>query len=704
MITNKGKNIIAKYLIGDAPAYASYLALGCGSKPRPNINEKTNVSTGTLTGTILSTGAPAVDGKFITPVIFSPTPGLSKTSGLVVGMVLTKTVSGEGAFGDDTTIISIDGPNRITVSSSVGQHTAGPITFNTKGPAQLLEVSSTDGLWIGAKIVLTGGTGTLAPLQETIVTAINPSTNLITITPGPTVNLLGATLSIEIDPRKESLDFEMFRVPISSRGYVNDDGVNKIVLTAQLPTEERYEITEVGVYSSGSNAIAGQYDSKTITAFSADENWQLSIGDSLFAPSVTSAQFPEFQLKATDTFNNITTTASAFKTSTTNGLFTNSVRSNRYERPRFLSNVLLLKSNSSEIFTTLLNENSLLEIQEGSDSLQLNGATVDLSKNSISDIMKVAFSIVSISGGSEDIAPVPDFARVVVEFANANGSQVAQMQINASNDKLDFFKNRYVVAQKRLDELSYSVGGQFSWRDVSVIRIYASAIDRLSVTNKAADGELYRGTPDSVLVTSIDSPTSISYRVTGGLSPVPGTVLNPERISGSSLILGEGATVQDVVRVGTTDVWNAKLTGLAPASVLELDVEDEITADPSSVAIITTSSSHNLVAGDRVSMFEVDSDLNGAWQVSEVINTTSFKIETTKSVLTGAVNPNGTLDVASKEYFIALDALRLDNVSTPNPLYGLTGYSIIQNIDELAIVKSSNTNNYVEYRFILDVT
>jgi hypothetical protein len=33
MITNIGKNILAKYLIGQAPAYASHIAIGCGAKP-----------------------------------------------------------------------------------------------------------------------------------------------------------------------------------------------------------------------------------------------------------------------------------------------------------------------------------------------------------------------------------------------------------------------------------------------------------------------------------------------------------------------------------------------------------------------------------------------------------------------------------------------------------------------------------------------
>jgi hypothetical protein len=685
MITNKGKNIIAKYLIGDAPAYASFIALGCGQKPRPNIQEKTGVSTTTVTGTVLS-------ADLITPVT-----NISSTAGLFVGMRLTRT-AGLGAFGGITTITSIDGPTRITVTSTT-TNTVGSVTFNTSGTASLLAVSNTDGLWIGAKVVLKSGTGQLA-IGETIVTAISSSTNF-TIAPAPTVNLSGATLSLEIDPRKDVLDFEMIRVPISSRGYVNDNGVNKVVLTAQLPTEERYEITEVGVYSAGSNALAKQYDSKTITAFSSDENWQLSVENFLYPPAASSSPiFPEFQVSAINTFNVINTSAPGIKTTSTNGLFTDALRSARYERPRFLSNVLLLKSDSSQIFTSLLNESSPLELQGSSKFLQLSGASIDLSKNSGSDLMKLAFSIVSITGGSPD---VPDFARVIVEFASADNSQIAQLQINASNAKLNFSNNRYIIGEKRLEELFYNAGNQFSWRNVSTIRIYASAIDRLFVTNKNPDGALFRGSPTSVEITSIDSSTSISYRVTGGVSPIAGTVLNPERTSGSSLILGTQATVEDIVRVGTTDVWNAKLTGLTSTS--ELTVGDEITADNSSIAIITTASSHNLAVGDYVSMFNVDSELDGTWEVSAVVDGTKFKIETTESILSGGiVDPNGTLEVTNKNYYLALDALRVDNVSTVNPLYGLTGYSIIQNADELPILKSPNTNNYIEYRFILDVT
>jgi hypothetical protein len=58
----------------------------------------------------------------------------------------------------------------------------------------------------------------------------------------------------------------------------------------------------------------------------------------------------------------------------------------------------------------------------------------------------------------------------------------------------------------------------------------------------------------------------------------------------------------------------------------------------------------------------------------------------------------------SSDYYVALDAMRLENIATKNPLYGLTGYTVIQNTDGEAIIKSPNTNNYVEFRFSIGVS
>jgi hypothetical protein len=60
--------------------------------------------------------------------------------------------------------------------------------------------------------------------------------------------------------------------------------------------------------------------------------------------------------------------------------------------------------------------------------------------------------------------------------------------------------------------------------------------------------------------------------------------------------------------------------------------------------------------------------------------------------------------VPSENYYIALDAIRLENVATVNPLYGLTGYSLIKTEGAESIIKSPNTSNYIEFRFSVGVT
>lgn len=591
MITNTGKNIIAKYLIGDAPAYASYIALGCGPKPRPNITTASGVSTGTISGSIVT----AANTTAIT--------GISSTAGLVVGMTLIKT-AGTGAFGGTTgttVITSIDSLSQITVTSTAA-NTTGTITFNTNTVASILSVADTDGLWIGAKVTITSGTGVLASNVDTLITAINSNTSF-TVTPAPTTLLSGATLYLEIDPNKQSLDFEMFRVPVSSRGYVNDSGVNKIILTAQLPTEERYEISEIGIYSAGSNTAATPYDSKTISAFSDAESWEFSVGNTLNSPSITSTVFPEIQNSLINGLNTITSSAKAIKTNTTNGVFSNPTRAARYERPRYLSNAILLKGNTSYIYPN----NGGLAISGTPSFLQVTGETVDLSKNSSSDLLKIAFSIVSVDGNSSD---VPDSAKIIIEFTNNDGSQYAKMFVDAKDSVYRFANNRYITVAKRLDQLSYSTG-QFSWKNVTTIKAYVATTEALLVTNKAASG-------------------------------------------------------------GT--------------------------------ATLTTASSHGLVTGNYVQITGVDSTFNGTYEVTGTPTADTFTYAKTGTVATQAVVPSGRADVPTDKFFIALDALRLDNISTVNPLYGMTGYSIIQNAGEDTIIKSPNTNNYIEYRFILDVT
>lgn len=57
----------------------------------------------------------------------------------------------------------------------------------------------------------------------------------------------------------------------------------------------------------------------------------------------------------------------------------------------------------------------------------------------------------------------------------------------------------------------------------------------------------------------------------------------------------------------------------------------------------------------------------------------------------------------SSNFYVVFDALRFENLNTPNPLYGLVGYSVIQNDTAKTIIKSTNTSNYVEFKFNIGV-
>jgi hypothetical protein len=60
-------------------------------------------------------------------------------------------------------------------------------------------------------------------------------------------------------------------------------------------------------------------------------------------------------------------------------------------------------------------------------------------------------------------------------------------------------------------------------------------------------------------------------------------------------------------------------------------------------------------------------------------------------------------DAPSSDYFVCLDALRLDNVATENPIYGLTGYSPVKSPNAQTVLKDTNTKSFVEFRFAMGI-
>jgi hypothetical protein len=124
------------------------------------------------------------------------------------------------------------------------------------------------------------------------------------------------------------------------------------------------------------------------------------------------------------------------------------------------------------------------------------------------------------------------------------------------------------------------------------------------------------------------------------------------------------------------------------------------------IATLTTQIDHGLAAGDKIFVSGVatgSQDFNGLKTILTASGTT-LTYASTSTAISQSVAPVGNLKTIDDRFYIALDALRIDNVNTVNPLYGLVGYSIIQDELQRSIVKSPNTTNFIEYRFVLDVT
>ena len=385
---------------------------------------------------------------------------------------------------------------------------------------------------------------------------------------------------------KSALDFEMFRVPIISRGFVNEDGVSKVVLTAELPTQERYEITEVGIFSAASNPAAGAFDSRTVYSFSESEPWKyssqgveipsiyeplddrvvevisaksvartpsgsrvtyntdaphgLSVGTtiSIFGITPISYNLTDVNIQSvpspdsftvvsdtsiTETFvsagylindvdtNIINQIYPVFQTNADNKIFTNSNRVDRHERCRFLNNIFAISGDNANISVTPTGN---LSVDQGSNFIQLSNTSLDFSKNAPTDELRLAFSVINKVGSA---VALPQSVRILVEFSSTGtfkSGKWAIFEAIVNDNSNNFETNRYFVVSKQLQQLQKSL--EFSWAEVNTVRIYASVIkegstsptsdfyvclDGLRLENVTSNNSIYGLTGYSVIKT-----------------------------------------------------------------------------------------------------------------------------------------------------------------------------------------------------------
>lgn len=317
---------------------------------------------------------------------------------------------------------------------------------------------------------------------------------------------------------KEALDFEMIRMPIISRGFVDEDGVSKVVLTAELPTPERYEITEVGIFSAASNPAAGAFDSRVVYSFSDSDNWRYSI-DGESPVNIFTQDEPLDGTSENGIINVLDSNQQplkVFATNADNRIFTDPDRVNRNERCRFLNNIIAMRGDTS---TLSYNPQGSMVGTTGSDYIVLDPTSIDFTKNSPLDELKLAFSVVN---KNSDSLTVPDNVKILLEFSHtvANvGVQHAKFQVDiddtgyangTSTQEHDFENDRYVVISKTFQELDKSL--RFNWAEVTTAKIFVTitknnlpsdsfyvCLDALRLENNTAINSLYGLTGYSVI-------------------------------------------------------------------------------------------------------------------------------------------------------------------------------------------------------------
>lgn len=270
---------------------------------------------------------------------------------------------------------------------------------------------------------------------------------------------------------KETMDFEMIRVPISSRGFVNEGGVSKIAFAAEMPTEYRYEITEVSLWSAGSNALAANSsDSRVMFTFDESEGWQFHRTDG----DLSSGPIPSYtdSLDGGDNSNDINLPFNAgdvvFASYADNETLLSSIRKDRQEGARFFNYGVFMRGDTSKITSSFV----VTDGSTGNSShIHLNGRNYNLSKNSPNDQLKLALSVLP---QQESNADIPYATRIVVEFFQSEAdASVGYAKLTHQINEADFAAdNRYIVITKALKDIQISP--DFAWSDVKMTRIYVS--------------------------------------------------------------------------------------------------------------------------------------------------------------------------------------------------------------------------------------
>ena len=289
---------------------------------------------------------------------------------------------------------------------------------------------------------------------------------------------LPTSSSVTFASDADSLGFEVARVPVLSKGLLKENGVEKIVFKAELPIEQRFQITEIGLYPAQNNIVAGNFDSRIISTFSNSEPWSYSnnLNDSgtvLYIGPVPIDSVNVGNIEITnpswDDFIFINSNSPIFEYSD---------RIGRGEPPRYLNRSMAV-SGSTSVVSGVSASSSLIDISSSASYyVENNSINLDLGKNLPSDQIKLAFSVVSVArDGITSLAP--DNVKIRLELLNNSGANPPKAYVNIAIQDTDIDLMRYQVVTKSLSD--FTTTENFSWSAINAIRIYTCIHDDSNV-------------------------------------------------------------------------------------------------------------------------------------------------------------------------------------------------------------------------------
>lgn len=395
---------------------------------------------------------------------------------------------------------------------------------------------------------------------------------------------------------KTYMDFEMTRVPITSKGFVDDNGTTKVSFTAELPKENRYDITEIGLWSAGSNSLAQGFDSRVVFNFS--ESWQVH------NTTISEITEPAIIGSAGD----ITTDLRYFRASTNNTVFSSADRKTRREGPRFLDSKILLRGDSS-----------IIKGADGSWSGDNPSYSVtNKAKSSGTATLTIGSHLLNIGDS------------VIVSTGDSN------------------FDGTYTITARTNTTIGYTSSGTVSSASATGTVTFANSAH---IHLNAIDFDISKNSPSDKILLAF----SLIDKNAAGAGIDPDYVKILLEFYKSESALTSGYAKAEIYIVGTE------------------------------------------FSGDRYKVIEIP--------ISSLITSSDFSSPQIRlaRIFASVVHTSSGQVKTSPEHYVELEGLRIENNTTENPVYGMVGYSVVRTTDGQPLYKYQNTNNYVEFRFNLDV-